>query len=186
MSKSYVTKCLIATALKETMQNVSLADITVSSLVEKTGINRKTFYNHFKDKYDLVNWIFCDEVAVNIAGYYKLATWPQASLMLCYYIRANALFYTSALRYSGQNSLVQYLEGFFYEKTAVLCKEAVGSNTFSKADFDFAVDYLSHASFCVFLTWIKNGMEESPEIIVKRIQIIVDNCMNRLLASLSG
>lgn len=36
----------------------SLDDITVSEIVEKAGVSRRTFYRHFCDKYELVNWYY--------------------------------------------------------------------------------------------------------------------------------
>ena len=43
--------------MKELMKRKSLEKITVSDIVQNCGLNRQTFYYHFQDKYDLVNWI---------------------------------------------------------------------------------------------------------------------------------
>lgn len=55
---SNLTKRALAAAMKELMEQMPFSKISVSDIAEQCGMNRKSFYYHFKDKYDLVNWIF--------------------------------------------------------------------------------------------------------------------------------
>ena len=52
------TKEALATALKQMMKVKPIGKITVKDLVELCGVNRQTFYYHFDDVYDLLEWIF--------------------------------------------------------------------------------------------------------------------------------
>ena len=47
----------IAYALKELVEEKSLNKITIQDIAEKCGINRQTFYYHFPNIIDLVEWI---------------------------------------------------------------------------------------------------------------------------------
>ena len=58
MPDSYITKKALAASLKELMEEMPFEKITVGDICNKCAMNRKSFYYHFKDKYDLVNWIF--------------------------------------------------------------------------------------------------------------------------------
>ena len=58
MADSNITKRALANALKELMQTVPFAKISVADICEKCDMNRKSFYYHFQDKYELMNWIF--------------------------------------------------------------------------------------------------------------------------------
>ena len=58
MADSNITKHALATALKELMEENPFNKISVANICEKCCMNRKSFYYHFKDKYDLVNWIY--------------------------------------------------------------------------------------------------------------------------------
>ena len=58
MADSNITKKALAEALKELMEEKSFEKINIGDICEKCEMNRKSFYYHFKDKYDLVNWIF--------------------------------------------------------------------------------------------------------------------------------
>lgn len=61
MADSNITKRALATSLKELMAEQPFDKINVAQICERCNMNRKSFYYHFKDKYDLVNWIFDTE-----------------------------------------------------------------------------------------------------------------------------
>ena len=55
MPDSNITKKALAMAMKELMEQIPFSKISVSDICEKCGMNRKSFYYQFKDKYDLGN-----------------------------------------------------------------------------------------------------------------------------------
>lgn len=52
------TRKLLSNALKELLQEKSFDKITVNDICERALVHRATFYNHFTDKTDLLNYIF--------------------------------------------------------------------------------------------------------------------------------
>ena len=52
------TKRLIGETMKRLMETKSVEKIRVTELCRAAGIERPTFYYYFKDKYDLLAWIF--------------------------------------------------------------------------------------------------------------------------------
>lgn len=61
MADSNITKHALANAMKALLEEQSFDKISVSDICERCGMNRKSFYYHFRDKHDLVNWIFDTE-----------------------------------------------------------------------------------------------------------------------------
>ena len=51
------TKLALEAALKKELLTKSLDKITINELAEDCGISRMAFYYHFKDIYDLVEWV---------------------------------------------------------------------------------------------------------------------------------
>ena len=51
-------KYRLADAAKRCLRDGTVDSLTVSRLVREAGVARQTFYRHFADKYDLVNWYF--------------------------------------------------------------------------------------------------------------------------------
>ena len=56
VQKAEQMKYRLADAMKQCMAKMPIERITVRQLVELSGTTRQTFYRHFQDKYDLINW----------------------------------------------------------------------------------------------------------------------------------
>ena len=56
------TKQALAAALKELMAQKPIDKITIHDITERCGIRRQNFYYHFEDVYDLMRWMFSEEV----------------------------------------------------------------------------------------------------------------------------
>ena len=109
MADSNITKRALAAALKELMEQKPFSKINVAEICEKCGMNRKSFYYHFKDKYDLVNWIFDMDFAKVLEAHSKdeYFTWPfLEALCECFY--ENRCFYRKALKIREQNCLIDH------------------------------------------------------------------------------
>jgi len=61
LADSNITKRALAASLKELLLEEPFDKISVAQICERCDMNRKSFYYHFKDKYDLVNWIYDTE-----------------------------------------------------------------------------------------------------------------------------
>ena len=104
MPDSLITKRALASSLKELMKTQPLTKISVGDICEKCGMNRKSFYYHFCDKYDLVNWIFDTEFSEIRNRPDHIANFED----ICEYFYSDREFYRSALQITGQNSFRDY------------------------------------------------------------------------------
>ena len=53
-----VVKKMLANTLKELMNEKAADEDYGTGLTKRCGISRQTFYNHFHDIYELVEWIY--------------------------------------------------------------------------------------------------------------------------------
>lgn len=108
MADSNATKNALAASMKKLMRQRPFEKISVSDICNDCGINRKSFYYHFRDKYDLVNWIFY----VGFIGEMDLSRyqngWDWLEDVSDYFYRERE-FYRAALKIEGQNSFRDYL-----------------------------------------------------------------------------
>ena len=58
MGKQETMKYRLAQAIRECMKTTPVDKITIREIVQTCGTTRQTFYRHFTDKYDLINWYF--------------------------------------------------------------------------------------------------------------------------------
>ena len=82
MADSNSTKSALADAMKKLMVRKSFAKISISDLCEECGLNRKSFYYHFKDIYDLVEWVCLEESRGALQGKKTYATWQEGLLQI--------------------------------------------------------------------------------------------------------
>ena len=99
--------------MKNLMRGRPFEKISVSDICVECGINRKSFYYHFRDKYDLVNWIFYVGFIgeMDMSSYQTGWDWVED---ICRYFYREKDFYRVALKIEGQNSFRDY----FMEITA--------------------------------------------------------------------
>lgn len=110
------TKIWIAETMKKLMAKKPLDKIRVTEICREAMIERPTFYYHFRDKYDLVAWIFfqnafqTDVISVESAA-------ESMNKM-----KRDFIFYKRAYEDNSQNPLWQYMLEYFaerYEKEAM-------------------------------------------------------------------
>jgi probable dihydroxyacetone kinase regulator len=155
------TKYLLAQSLQELMASVPLEKISVNDIVDHAGVGRNTFYYHFEDKYDLVNWYFQTSMTRFFANQPSYSDWKAILDNLEAYLHENRVFYVNALNYTGQNSLQEYIYSFISAISAQRieqCSQTLAQKL-SPADVKFAGDFLAGAILGVFIPWIQGGMK---------------------------
>ena len=76
-------------ALVRLLQQRPLSQITVNDIVEECGVARQTFYYHFQDIYDLLQWIFLQAAAEMSVQMAEAKTWRAKLLLLFHSILDN-------------------------------------------------------------------------------------------------
>ncbi len=77
------TKRALEASLKKLLLKKPLNKITINDITEDCGVNRMTFYYHFKDIYDLVDWILVEDAAEALEGRQNFETWSEAFWTPC-------------------------------------------------------------------------------------------------------
>ncbi len=184
MSESQITKRVLANSLKDLMQTTPLAKISVGDIAEHCGVGRKTFYYHFKDKYDLVNYIYSTETIDYMANFTDLKLWTDGLKELCLYVRENKKFYINALSTPGQNSFQEYLTEVIHELILSVAYEIHGSSIQNRAKLNFVTNFYTFAFVGLILHWAQHGMKDNPEEYIDSIREIVENGLIKELSLL--
>ena len=80
--KRKTAKEVLAITLKELAEEKTLDKISVSEIVQESGYSTATFYRHFKDKYDLADWIYSNDISWIIDTYLVgEQSWSEHSLL---------------------------------------------------------------------------------------------------------
>ena len=112
VADSTVTKNALANALKRQMEEEPFSKITVSEICDRCNMNRKSFYYHFKDKFDLVEWLFNSEVQNATGNKTYTDKWEYIE-DICEVLCRDKRFYREIFQIKGQNSLFEQMLGLF-------------------------------------------------------------------------
>jgi probable dihydroxyacetone kinase regulator len=173
MSDSNITKLALANSLKGLMAKKAFNKICVSDIVDNCGLTRQAFYYHFKDKYDLMNWIYYTETARFMSSYNKVEHWLDGMLDLCNYMRQNKTFYINALNTTGQNSFQEYLHDYIRD-ISISVIESIKSTEFEEEKWGFIVEFISTAFVGLIVRWADNGMKDDPAEYVMKMRSLFD------------
>ncbi|MCR6546165.1 dihydroxyacetone kinase transcriptional activator DhaS [Dehalobacterium formicoaceticum] len=173
MSNSNITKLALANSLKGLMAKKAFNKICVSDIVDNCGLTRQAFYYHFKDKYDLMNWIYYTETARFMSSYNKVEHWLDGMLDLCNYMRQNKTFYINALNTTGQNSFQEYLHDYIRD-ISISVIESIKSTEFEEEKWGFIVEFISTAFVGLIVRWADNGMKDDPAEYVMKMRSLFD------------
>jgi len=177
MSESTITEKALALSLKQLMKTIPLSKVSIQNIVDNCKLNRQTFYYHFKDKFDLVNWIYHTEVTECIANCDHYDNWTDGMQRTLCYLMENNSFYINALNTPGQNSF----DGYFFEFSCELIMGVVNDlslgRNISDEDKKFIADFYTHAFVGVIVQWIKTGMKDSPQIMVEKMENVTYGSM---------
>lgn len=178
---SQTTKKALAASLKKLLSSKPLDKISVIDIAEDCEVNRQTFYYHFKDIYDLVEWIFTSEATKALDGKKTYDTWQQGFLQIFEYILLNKAFIKSTYNSSSR----EHLEGYLYNETynlliGVIEEKAVGL-PLREDDKAFTAHFYKYAFVGLVLEWVRLGMKEKPADIIERLTILMEgNIMGAL------
>lgn len=116
-----MTKKLLSDSLKKLLNKKTLKKITVKEVVTECGLTRQTFYYHFQDMYELLDWTFSDIVKTALNGS-KENDREESYKKLFIYINENKSLFISTLKCIGRDHFesAMYPQLFRYNKDHII------------------------------------------------------------------
>lgn len=174
MADSMITKQALAASIKELMEREPLSKISVGDITSNCGVNRQTFYYHFKDKYELVNWIYYTETVKLMSSFSDRAHWTDGLGALCRYMRDNKRFYINALSTPGAELLPGVPAGICPGAGPVARGGTARRKPIGEEDLEFIADFYAFAFVGLIMKWARHGMKEEPDGYILRVKEMTD------------
>lgn len=170
---SQITKRALEASLKKLLRTKPLNKITIADITEDCGINRMTFYYHFKDIYDLVEWSWQEDANKSLAEKKTYDTWEAGFLQILESIKENKLFILSIYRNIRRDYVENYLYQFTYRLLIDVIEEKAAGMPVAKSDKEFIANLYKYAFVGLLLEWINNDMTEDPKKIVSQLAKVI-------------
>ncbi|SDH26599.1 probable dihydroxyacetone kinase regulator [Pseudobutyrivibrio sp. 49] len=164
---------VLAESLKELAATKPIEKITIKEITDKAGVIRPTFYNHFQDKYELLEWITVNELFAPVEPLLSNGMLKEAVTFILTTMEKEKDFYKRAVMLEGQNSFNE----IFNRCVARAVQKYLDLESLAKvANYpwlkeELVADFLAHSISWVTIQWINKGMkvpvEELTDVYVK-------------------
>lgn len=176
----HLRRMQIVDATQEIARAAPFEAVTVTAICRAAQISRATFYRYFKDKYDIVQWLW------NVPGELYLRQcgitldWYESNLeMMRFTVRYHDLFCAAIKTVEDYNSLLKH----GHRRRARYLAEAIQAcdPSLLTDDVAFQIEFFVLAESQTFGRWMAQGMPEAPETLVRRIELCVPPQLHRLI-----
>lgn len=179
---SQVTKRALEQSLKNLLLKKPLTKITVGDITEDCGINRMTFYYHFKDIYDLVEWSCLEDAKRALEEKKTYDTWQQGFLQIFKAVQENKPFILNVYRCVHREQVEKYLQPLVDQLLLNVINEEAAEITVRDEDKQFIAQVYSYMFIGLMLDWIKDDMREDPQQIVEKLSKLIKGSVSVALS----
>jgi probable dihydroxyacetone kinase regulator len=179
MQQKREVKVLLAESFKELVMQKPVEKITIKEITDRAGVIRVTFYNHFQDKYELLEWICREEIVSPTRALLQNNMQREAVTFLFTAILKNKDFYSHVARLQGQNSF----SSIIHQLIAETIEESIAHSHKGKSEKypwltgKWLAEYYSHSMTFILMSWIGQDMKVPPEEMVDMCSFVSRHSM---------
>ena len=180
------TKIALEAAMQELLREKPLEQIRVRELADRCGIRRQSFYYHFNDVYELLDWSISREREHLLRRQEEFVTWQQVYLDLLRYIVENRAYYQTVLRVRGRERLWGMLEPAFQnvmEGVGEYYRKNIPEDMTVQMEKEFSVWQENKINLAQVLlgAWINGSVDITPEDVIREAEGVTVSVFLRML-----
>lgn len=177
---------LLAESFKELAIKQPIEKITIKEITDKAGVIRPTFYNHFQDKYELLEWIISTQLLQPVEPLIQNGMVNEALVLLFTGIEREKEFYTRACRLEGQNSFLSIAQGCVERLLLGVIRESAEGRQqkYVWLTPERIAEYYAQSMCYVVITWIREGMTISAKELAEIYNYIIKRSMDDILSEI--
>ena len=176
------TKLALAKAMEELMRSQSVEAVTVTDVARRANVTRQTFYRHFLDKYDLINWYFGKLLERSFEHMGSGRTVREGLERKFEYIRAERVFFTAAFRADGTNSLKEHDVDAIMAFYSELIERKTGAPP--EGETAFLLELYCRGSVAMTVRWVLSGMRTPPAELARHMTDALPAALEKLFRRL--
>lgn len=178
---SQMTKNALADSLKALLELHPVDKITISDITDDCGVNRMTFYYHFQDIYDLLEWSWIREANKVLNGKKTYDTWQQGFLQIFNAVSENKQIVMNIYHSVNREQIEIYLYKLTYDLLFGVIEENAAGMDVRDDDKKFIADFYKYAFVGLILDWIKNGMKADPSQVIEHLDVLIHGDIKKAL-----
>lgn len=176
----------LAESTKELALQRPFEKITIKEITDKAGVIRPTFYNHFKDKYDLLEWIIKTELLEPMRPLLRNSMIQEAMVLLFTNIEKDKAFYMRVAKMEGPITFSDVANKCVQEILLETITELMSGrkSKYSWLNASFISKYYAQSMCFVAIEWIENNLLVSPKELAEVYLYIITRSMDDIIKDL--
>jgi probable dihydroxyacetone kinase regulator len=162
------TDRILGDSIESLLSSTSIDKITVQKIIENCDVNRSTFYRHFKDKYDLMTWVYKNKVDAFIEETHDLSRALELASRSLEYIHSRQNYFAHIVSYGAQNSFQEFFFEYTSKNTMMALRRSLGTFNLTEQEIFSIRLFVAGATYLV-MDWIKSGCRQAPGELAKQI-----------------
>lgn len=168
---STTTKTALEASLKKLLKKKPFDKITIADLTEDCGISRMAFYYHFKDIYDLVEWVCVEDGKKALRDKKTYDTWQEGFTQIFEAVLENKPFIMNVCHSVNREKIESFLYKLTYQLIVDVVEEKCARDHLPEEDKQFIADFYKYGFVGIMLDWIDHGMKEDYQKIVDLLSV---------------
>lgn len=181
------TKEIFAQSLKNLSEKKSFEKITLKDILYESHLTKTTFYNHFRDKYDLAAWIYStDAEKIMRKVDFKNYTWKNTLADWIIYSIENKNFLKNLiLNTSGQDSFINYIANVNTKIMSdyIKCSQKIKN---LPTDIEISVKVYCYGTACTLCEMILKDFPIPAEDLIKFLENALPEPIKKILLERVG
>lgn len=165
------TKKALEASLKKLLLQKPIDKITINDLTSDCGISRMSFYYHFKDIYDLVEWACVEDGKKALQDKKTYDTWQEGLEQVFEAVLENKPFILNVYSSVSREKIESYLYKLTYDLLADVVNGICTEAHIAEEDKAFIADFYKYGFVGIMLEWIGCGMKEDYHKLVRKLSI---------------
>lgn len=176
MQNTSITKEALADALATLLLTQPLSKISIKNITDACNVSRNTFYYHFKDKYELIHWIFLSDMTKYVPNFTDTDNMLNTFVDVCKILYTHRKFYFVCFQYTGQNSLYEYIRSFYYNLWVEKLKQLDQKHNLGirKEELLLTAKMKTYILVGMLQEWVQSGMRNDYMIYFEQMQNILE------------
>ena len=178
---SNLTKKALLNAFGQLLEEKPFNKISITDLTSRCGLNRMTFYYHFKDIYELMIWGLEAQLLDVSKDYVNYDNWKIGYLRVFNFALERKIYIKKIFQTIEQEHLEIHLNKIVERMVGSVIEDRCNGIRINEDDKVFTAQICSHVLVGTLVTWVSRGMKEQPELMVKRVGSLLKGMIEKTI-----
>lgn len=178
---SDLTKKALSASLKTLLLKKPLNEITVGDITVDCGVNRQTFYYHFNNIPELIEWTCVNDADKILAEKRHYDNWEEGFHRIFMLLLEDRAFVMNVYHSVSLRVLLRYMERLVFPLLYSVVEEQARGLEVKKEEKDFIASFYTSSFVGLVLKWVEEGMNKDPKDIIRHLSPIVRGTFRQAL-----